>query len=561
VSASPPPSTVGLLHQARDSGSGVVVGRLQAIEDFTRALARHGALHEYALFCDARQQRALGPSLDALGGARLRAVDRARLAAIDELGLTAWHDADFDTHRPFAIRATARRAYPVTLVHHTLSYKVLLHDVLRLLLSRAHPFDAVVCTSVAAREALRRMLDHVARDFEREHGLKLSFEGRLETIPLAVDTDLYRPVDRSEARARFGFGADETVFLWLGRLSIIDKADLLPLLQAFEALRRANPARRVRLVCAGTDRPGESFGRAIGEYAGYLGLGSSVNVMTDRATFMPHKPALYSAADAFVSPVDNVQETFGLTPIEAMACGVPQIVSDWDGYRDTVVDGETGFLVPTTWTRSTRDLDLAAATSDPAFDHLAMAESVVVDGPALLRAMQRLLDEPGLRARMAEASRRRAVASFSWAPVVARYESLWQELSAEARRDGVAPHDGLRYATPSWGSSFSHYATRALDDSSVVVITDRGRALARGETQLFATYIEQWQVLDVNLLGRALTGLVAADQRGSTLSVGRVADVLTKGSTDRASRDRVTRHVLFLMKYGYAALVEPSEGS
>ena len=42
-----------------------------------------------------------------------------------------------------------------------------------------------------------------------------------------------------------------------------------------------------------------------------------------------------------------MQETFGLTPIEAMACGVPQVVADWDGYRETVVEGETGFRVPT----------------------------------------------------------------------------------------------------------------------------------------------------------------------------------------------------------------------
>src|SRR3546814_10665560 len=55
----------------------------------------------------------------------------------------------------------------------------------------------------------------------------------------------------------------------------------------------------------------------------------------------------WAAADVFVSLSDNIQESFGITPVEAMAVGLPCIVSDWDGYRDTVVDGETGILVPT----------------------------------------------------------------------------------------------------------------------------------------------------------------------------------------------------------------------
>ena len=40
-----------------------------------------------------------------------------------------------------------------------------------------------------------------------------------------------------------------------------------------------------------------------------------------------------------MSLADNIQETFGLTPVEAMAAGLPCVMSDWDGYRDTVRDG------------------------------------------------------------------------------------------------------------------------------------------------------------------------------------------------------------------------------
>ena len=53
----------------------------------------------------------------------------------------------------------------------------------------------------------------------------------------------------------------------------------------------------------------------------------------------------WKAADVFVSLSDNIQETFGITPLEAMASGLPVIVSDWDGYKDTVPNGEIGFRI------------------------------------------------------------------------------------------------------------------------------------------------------------------------------------------------------------------------
>ena len=51
--------------------------------------------------------------------------------------------------------------------------------------------------------------------------------------------------------------------------------------------------------------------------------------------------ASWSASDVFC-PSQTISRKAGLTPLEAMAAGLPCVVSDWDGYRDTVVDGETG---------------------------------------------------------------------------------------------------------------------------------------------------------------------------------------------------------------------------
>ena len=56
--------------------------------------------------------------------------------------------------------------------------------------------------------------------------------------------------------------------------------------------------------------------------------------------------AIWSGADIFTLLVDNIQKP-GLVPVEAMAAGLPVVLPDWNGFRDTVVDGETGLLIPT----------------------------------------------------------------------------------------------------------------------------------------------------------------------------------------------------------------------
>src|ERR1700676_1499624 len=107
---------------------------------------------------------------------------------------------------------------------------------------------------------------------------------------------------------------------------------------------------------------------------------------------------LLASADVLLSPSDSVQESFGLTPIEAMSSGLPQIVADWDGYRDTVVDGEPGFRVPTYWTDCSGDLRDTGTISGWTFDHLCLGQSVAIDISKMCERIQLLADNEDLRA-------------------------------------------------------------------------------------------------------------------------------------------------------------------
>ena len=124
----------------------------------------------------------------------------------------------------------------------------------------------------------------------------------------------------------------------------------------------------------------------------------------------PHAdlPALYRSADVVLAV--PWYEPFGITPLEAAACGRPLVGTAVGGLLDSVEDGVTGLLVPP------RDV------------------------PALAAAVRRLLEDPETAAAMGARARARAVERFDWSVVAARTEAV---LDATAR--GRAPASGLSW--------------------------------------------------------------------------------------------------------------------
>ena len=131
-----------------------------------------------------------------------------------------------------------------------------------------------------------------------------------------------------------------------------------------------------------------------------MGVAAEAGVF-DRVTFLGARGrselrAYYGAADVFVTT--PWYEPFGITPLEAMACGTPVIGSAVGGIKYTVRDGQTGFLVP---------------PKDP----VALADCL-----AVLARDRSLLRKMGHRARL------RAVANFTWARVAEPVAKVYAEL-------------------------------------------------------------------------------------------------------------------------------------
>lgn len=161
---------------------------------------------------------------------------------------------------------------------------------------------------------------------------------RIRTVPLGTDPARFRPgVDPDVVRAQYGLGAGPWL-LTVARLEWHKGIDTA--IRALPAIRAAVPGVRYAVAGVGPRRP------QLERLAADLGLGSAVRFLGG----VPDDdlPALYNAADLYVGVSrrhELLVEGFGISILEASACGLAVVGGRAGGIPDAVRDGETGVLV------------------------------------------------------------------------------------------------------------------------------------------------------------------------------------------------------------------------
>jgi glycosyltransferase involved in cell wall biosynthesis len=144
-------------------------------------------------------------------------------------------------------------------------------------------------------------------------------------IPHGVDLARIRSGRRDVGRRLLGIDPSDLVMLSIGRISP-EKAAYHELLLAFEAATTDRGGAPATLVVAGAvagvDRP---YRRSLEALSARLGIDRRVHFV--EALDEHDKPDVLAAADVFVSPAVNPQESFGLAVLEAMAAGLPVVLT------------------------------------------------------------------------------------------------------------------------------------------------------------------------------------------------------------------------------------------
>ncbi len=386
-------------------------------------------------------------------------------------------------------RAVGDKAYSLVGLIHTIAPPAMREEIAAGVLAPLQDWDAMICTSPAVRDALTAMFDRWTDYLGERFGggtaaARTATRPRLPVIPLGVDADALeaqadRPEARAALRARLGLAADDVLVVWVGRLSFFEKAFPQPMFRAVEEARIATGA-KVAFAMAGWFPNGDADRQRYEEAARAYAPATALHLLdgNDRELL----GQLWAAGDIFLSLVDNIQETFGITPVEAMAAGLPVVASDWDGYRYTVRDGVEGFLIPTLGgpagpageTMSARHA--ALMESYQAYVGSVAQHTAVHVGRAA-QALAALIASPDLRRRMGSAGRARVRAMLDWPVVVGQVVALTEEL-AQVRAAAAEPALTHRMH-PVRGDPFAEFAnfpTQVLTLDTVLRIRDGASA-------------------------------------------------------------------------------------
>jgi glycosyltransferase involved in cell wall biosynthesis len=216
---------------------------------------------------------------------------------------------------------------------------------------------------------------------------------KLARVPNPIDVAVWRPDDRSRARAALGLPETAKVVVWHGQMQMWRKG-LDVLLEAWAETISARPEEDLRLVLVGSGEDADEVRRVVDRDAP-LRVELADGWVQDRSRLR----RILSAADLYSFP--SRHEGLPVAPLEAMACGLPVVGADAQGVRDVV--GDTGLVVPRG------------------------------DTEALADALGTLLDDDDRRRQLGRAARRRVQQRFSLEAVGRQLRTFLVESPAATR--------------------------------------------------------------------------------------------------------------------------------
>lgn len=437
-------------------------------------------------------------------------------------------------------RHYAQRAYSLCGITHTTASERVMAAIGSLLIAPVQPWDALICTSTSVKGMVETLLQSYQEYLSKKfNSSSIEIPLNLPVIPLGVDLASFMPTETKKKagqiiRQKLGINKDSIVFLFMGRLSFHAKAHPYPMFVALEQAAQKT-GKHLVLILAGwfanktTEKEFQNFARI------YC---PSVSVIAADGRIPDIRENIWYAADIFTSLSDNIQETFGLTPIEAKAAGLPVVVSDWDGYRETVRHNQDGFLIPTAMPMPGNGIDFALrhAVGVDNYDHYIgkVAQTTAISVEACATAYTVLIENPELRFRFSQNALSDVQARFDWPLVINQYQLLWAELSDIRNRAKelapVTPGIPLNPLMDDPYRLFQNYPTVLLNPMTKVSIDnpERGKIIHLSSLNQMGKEL-RFSVKDTNIL-------LSVIEKKQPVSVGYLQNAVDDGNVSTLYR-------------------------
>ena len=427
-------------------------GRRVAGESFLKGFLKHGQVDEFVILAKSNPEAA---EVDALlkqvrPDKRLRSVGLIRPQAITpvealyypaaNIAPEAWRRADHGSG-----------AWAICGLTHTTSTQGIMQGFFDLRMAPVMEWDAVICTSNAVQTAVLTQMDLIDNHIRHRFGTEPPPRPMFPVIPLGIHTEEFTRNEPARAALRTGLNASENdvVFSTIARLSPHEKFDPIPIFISMQAAsRNLPPGIKLHVVMCGIFR--QPYAKKVFE-EGAAKIMPDVGFLLLDGAKAEDRQATLSAADVFLFMIDNIQETFGLAPLEGMAAGLPVLGSDWDGLKDTITE-DVGFRVKSRMLGpqhlANESLRLQGGIDDyPQYCATvsAMTELDMADMKAKILA---LATNPALRLRMGQAAQARVRSRYDWTAVIPQMQALWAEQIARKTAASAKAYRIRGYSLP-----------------------------------------------------------------------------------------------------------------
>ncbi|WP_299477619.1 glycosyltransferase family 4 protein [Cypionkella sp.] len=526
-------------------------GRRVAGESFLKGFLRHADVEEFVLLAHGAAQiepvKALAAELRP--GKAVRHAPLLRPGSITPVQTVFFPSPNY-VQESWRRAAYGTGAWSMCGITHTTSTHAVMQGFFDLRMAPIAEWDAVICTSQSVLSSVSYQMDLID-DHMRSH-LRAVPPPRpmLPVIPLGVHCADFEPDAAAGAalRAKLGAGPDDVVFATIARLTPHEKFDPLPIYLAMASAQRQLPGQKLFVVFCGQFR--EDYSRKVFTEGAAKLMPDVGFALLDGASADDRKAAL-SGADVFVFLIDNIQETFGLAPLEGMAAGLPLLVSDWDGMKDTVSD-DVGFRITSRTLPGQYYAQEALryqGGTDNYVQYCASTSALTeLDMPELTARILQLARQPDLRRKMGAAGKARVRNLYDWAQVVPQMQALWAE--QDARRMASAAQS-LRYRAdalpiaPSPMHLFGSYPTEQVSFGKTrLVLADQTGRPSLAEVLVARNYQGLKRIFAApEHISRVLQTVTAAGSKGCDLVQ------LEAGSAIKGAL--VERIVIWLLKYGF----------
>jgi glycosyltransferase involved in cell wall biosynthesis len=530
-------------------------GRRVAGESFLKGFLRNADVDEFALIAKSNAELAPVRALaaDLRPKVPLRHVQLLRPHHMAPIGTVFFPSPNF-TDEAWRRAPHGSGAWSLCGITHTTSTAAVMQGWMSLRTGPNFAWDAVICTSRAVLASTSYSFDLIDDHLRARFGEKLPPRPMLPVIPLGIHPDDFTRdmAARSALRARIGAGDKDVVFATIARLTPHEKFDPLPIYLAMQAAAQKLRGIKLHVVFCGQFR--EDYSRRIFEQGAAQLMPDVGFHLLDGASAQDRRATL-SGADVFTFLIDNIQETFGLAPLEGMAAGLPLLVSDWNGIKDTV-SPDIGFRITTRMPAAPLLAPEALRYQggiDNYIQYCASTSAMTeIDLPELTARIIDLAQNPDLRAKMGAAAQARVRALFDWRVIVPQMQDLWAEQNAirtanAPQHTRTAPH--LLPIAPAPSALFASYPTQ-INDTSDMRLWASPSAGQLGALLKLRNYSAMGRIFaEPAQIQAAMAALMAAGASGATLPDLVAASRTGKGAFSLFDAQRIAQ---WLLKYGLA---------